>query len=148
MERETGEADEIPIGICHRCFLSVLCLIFLRITKAGSGQKGASSASRGQSLLENPFLNRPKPLLRIADSQVGRSLQEFYLRRETSSKFSFKREVNLKQVFSFEIEGLARVRVIRTFTHPFVCLWNLDKDFCLGALREWISQKGLACCTS
>lgn len=102
MEREIGEADEIPVGICHRCFLSVLCLIFLRITKARSGQKGAPSASRGQSLLENPFLNRLKPLLRISDSQVGRSLQEFYLRRETSSKFSFKREVNLKQVFSFD----------------------------------------------
>lgn len=102
MEREIGEAGEIPIGICHECFLSVLCLIFLRITKARSGQKGAPFASRGQSLLENPSLNRLKPLLRIADSQVGRSLRRFYLHRETRSKFSFKREVNLKQVFSFD----------------------------------------------
>lgn len=100
--REIGEADEILIGICHGCFLSVLCLIFLRFTKPRSGQKGAPSASRGQSLLENPSLNRLKPLLRITDSQVGRSFQEFYLHRETSSKFSFKRERNLKQAVFFD----------------------------------------------
>lgn len=71
-----GRQARYLYGICHRChiFLSLLYLIFLRITKARSGQKGASSASRGQSLLENPSLNRLKPLRRITDSQVGRSL--------------------------------------------------------------------------
>ena len=98
------KVDKMPTGICHGChlFLSVHYLIAPRITKARSSQKGALSASRGQSLLENPSPNCLKPLLRIAGSQVGRSLQEFYLHRDTSPKFSFKRELNLKQVFPFD----------------------------------------------
>lgn len=113
---EVGEEDEIPKGICqeYQLFVSVIYLKSLRIRNGVSGQKGALSASRGQSLLEHFFLNRLKPLLKTSHLQVGRSLQEFYLQTETSSKFSFKHELNLKQVFPFD--------------------W--DRGACVGA-RDW-----------
>lgn len=75
------------------------------LPKARSGQKKALSASRGQSLLENPSENCLKPFPRIADVadvQVRRRLQRFYFYRETSSKFSFRCELNVKQVLCFD----------------------------------------------
>lgn len=109
--REVGGEGEIPKGICqeYQFFMSVIYLKSLRIRNIRSGQKGAPSASRGQSLLEHFFLNCLKPLLKTSRWQVGRSLQEFYLQTETSSKFSFKHELNLKQVFPFDSDGGACV---------------------------------------
>lgn len=107
VEREGREASEVHIGIFHESHphLSEFFTWYLGITKARSGQKRALSTSRGQSLLENPSENCLKPFPRIADVadvQVQRSLQKFYLHRETSSKFSFRCELNVKQVLSFD----------------------------------------------
>lgn len=109
---EVGDEDEILKGICqeYQPFMSVIYLKSLRIRNVISGQKGALSASRGQSLLEHFFfLNCLKPLLKISHLQVGRSLQEFYLHTETSSKLSFKHVLNLKQVFPFDWDRRACV---------------------------------------
>lgn len=118
------------------------------ITKARFGQKEVLSASRGQSLLENPSPNLLKSLWRIADTQVERSLHQFYLHRKPVLRFlSNVNWISSKHFPLIEVEGLVRVCVISTFTCTFKWLWNLDKDFCRRPLREWISQKGLECCT-
>lgn len=105
-KRKDRVADQVYVGICHRShsfFFSVYQLISLILKEARSVQKADLFASRGQCLLENHSSTCLEGLGRISTgTEVRRRLQAFYLPAETTSKFSFKCGLNLKQVSSFD----------------------------------------------
>lgn len=125
-----------------------LLLSFSEITIDKICPKGRPLCLQGSVSPWESFLNLPGAAWEgFTYTQVRRRLQEFYLPTDTTSKFPFKRELNLKEVSRFDWgRELGRVHTISTFPRTFIFLWNLDKDFCLRPLREWISQKGLTRC--